>query len=100
VLGQVRALLRDAGPVQTVMMSLEESPDVDGSAIEALRIFAAECRSRNLKLMLVRLKPRALRALQRAADDVMPADALHELSVDECVASVNGAKAPGAATQS
>lgn len=94
VLGQVRALLREAGPVQTVMMSLEETPDVDGSAIEALRIFAAECRSRNLKLMLVRLKPRALRALQRAADDVMPADTLHELSVDECVSSVNGAQAP------
>ncbi|MBS2132126.1 SulP family inorganic anion transporter (plasmid) [Burkholderia thailandensis] len=89
VLGQVRVLLREAPAVQTVMLSLEETPDVDGSAIEALRIFAAECASRSLKLLFVRLKPRALRALQRAADDVMPADALHELSVDECVASLD-----------
>jgi MFS superfamily sulfate permease-like transporter len=84
----VRVLLREAPAVQTVMMSLEETPDVDGSAIEALRIFAAECASRSLRLLFVRLKPKALRALQRAADEVMPPDALHELSVDECVASL------------
>ncbi|RZF25005.1 SulP family inorganic anion transporter [Paraburkholderia sp. UYCP14C] len=89
VLGQVRALLREDPAVQTVMMSLEETPDVDGSAIEALRIFAAECASRSLRLLFVRLKPKALRALQRAADEVMPPDTLHELSVDECVASLD-----------
>jgi SulP family sulfate permease len=89
VLSKVRSLLRDAQPpVQTVMLSLEETPDVDGSAIEALRIFAAELKSRGQRLMLVRLKPRALAVLQRAANDNLPADALRELSVDECVQSI------------
>lgn len=90
VLGKVRALLRTPAepPLHTIMLSLEESPDVDGSAIEALRIFAAECTARDLRLMLVRLKPRALTALQRATDATLQPEMLHELSVDECVQSL------------
>lgn len=72
----------------TVMLSLEETPDVDGTAIEALRILAAELRSRGQRLVLARLKPRALAALTRATDETLPVDALRELSVDECVQSV------------
>ncbi len=72
----------------TVMLSLEETPDVDGTAIEALRIFAAELRAHGQRLMLVRLKPRVLDVFGRAADETLPRDALHELSVDECVQSV------------
>ena len=90
VLGKVRALLK-AQPepaLHTIMLSLEETPDVDGSAIEALRIFAAECAARGLRLMFVRLKPRALTALQRATDETLRPAMLHELSVDECVQSL------------
>ncbi|RKP51003.1 SulP family inorganic anion transporter [Trinickia fusca] len=99
VLSKVRALVA-AQPVkpQTVMLSLEETPDVDGSAIESLRIFAAELRSRDQRLVLARLKPRALAVLARAADeDTLQADALRELSVDECVQSIMGPAGKGAA---
>ncbi|WP_296229003.1 SulP family inorganic anion transporter [Ralstonia sp. UBA689] len=99
VLGTVRTLLREPQepPLHTVMLSLEESPDVDGSAIEALRIFAAECAARGLQLMFVRLKPRALTALQRATDDTLRPEMLHELSVDECVQSLATNATAGAA---
>ena len=96
VLGKVRALLK-AQPepaLHTIMLSLEETPDVDGSAIEALRIFAAECAARGLRLMFVRLKPRALTALQRATDETLRPAMLHELSVDECVQSLADSAQP------
>jgi MFS superfamily sulfate permease-like transporter len=89
VLGEVRKLAAgQARAPHTIMLSLEETPDVDGTAIEALRIFAAELRAHGQRLVLVRLKPRALDALRRAADDTLPLDAMRELSVDECVQSV------------
>ncbi|WP_426399733.1 SulP family inorganic anion transporter [Ralstonia sp. R-29] len=96
VLGQVRALLKaqPEPPLHTIMLSLEETPDVDGSAIEALRIFAAECAARGLRLMFVRLKPRALSALQRATDETLQPAMLHELSVDECVQSLADSAQP------
>lgn len=89
VLGEVRELAAgQASPPHTIMLSLEETADVDGTAIEALRIFAAELRAHGQRLVLVRLKPRALDALRRAADESLPLDAMRELSVDECVQSV------------
>ncbi|NRO94716.1 STAS domain-containing protein [Paraburkholderia sp. NMBU_R16] len=96
VLSEARARIGTQVPTpHTVMLSLEESPDVDSTSIEALRIFAAELRSRAQTLVLARLKPRALAALGRAVDDTLPAQALRELSVDECVQSVlDGRGAP------
>ncbi|MGN6315444.1 SulP family inorganic anion transporter [Trinickia sp.] len=89
VLGEVRKLAAgQASTPHTIMLSLEETPDVDGTAIEALRVFAAELRAHDQRLILVRLKPRALDALRRAADETLPLGAMRELSVDECVQSV------------
>jgi MFS superfamily sulfate permease-like transporter len=89
VLEAVRKLIAgQASAPETVVLSLEETPDVDGTAIEALRVFAAQLRSHHQRLMLVRLKPRALEALARAADDTLPLEALREFSVDECVQAV------------
>lgn len=98
VLGKVRAMLQQPHepPLRAIMLSLEETPDVDGSAIEALRIFAAECAARGLQLLLVRLKPRALAVLQRATDTTLRPEMLHELSVDECVQSLTAGGPPGA----
>ncbi|CAN7228928.1 SulP family inorganic anion transporter [Trinickia sp. LjRoot230] len=94
VANEVRSLVAGQEPApHTVMLSLEETPDVDGTSIEALRILAAQLRSRGQALVLARLKPRALGALARAVDDTLPADALRELSVDECVQSVLDARA-------
>jgi MFS superfamily sulfate permease-like transporter len=89
VLSEARGRIATQSPMpHTVMLSLEETPDVDSTSIEALRIFAAELRSRGQALVLARLKPKALSALERAADETLPAQALRELSIDECVQSV------------
>jgi sulfate permease, SulP family len=86
VLEAVRKLIAaQASAPGAIVLSLEETPDVDGTAIEALRVFAAQLRARGQRLVLVRLKPRALEALARAVDDTLPLDALREFSVDECV---------------
>ncbi|ABF11497.1 SulP family inorganic anion transporter [Cupriavidus metallidurans] len=99
ILLRVRHLAEaEQGAVHTVIISLEETPDLDGSTIEALRTFAAGVASRGRRLLLVRLKPPALDVLTRSADDTLPLGALHELSVDEAVQSLAlesiGADAP------
>ncbi|KVQ87255.1 hypothetical protein WK09_19590 [Burkholderia ubonensis] len=83
MLNRVRALMKAAPDTHTVLLSLEETPDVDGTTIESLRTFAAECAARGQRLAMVRLKLHALHALHRAADDTLRADAMSELSVDE-----------------
>jgi len=93
MLGQVRMLLKVAPGTQTVMLSLEETPDVDGTTIESLRSFAAECAARGQRFVLVRLKLHALRALHRAADDMLRADSMYELSVDESLQQLVAARA-------
>ncbi|AYZ68111.1 SulP family inorganic anion transporter [Burkholderia multivorans] len=83
MLNRVRALMKAAPDTHTVLLSLEETPDVDGTTIESLRTFAAECAARGQRLAMVRLKLHALHALHRAADETLRADAMSELSVDE-----------------
>ncbi|MFP3525587.1 sodium-independent anion transporter, partial [Pantoea sp. SIMBA_072] len=74
MLNRVRALMKAAPDTHTVMLSLEETPDVDGTTIESLRTFAAECAARGLQFAIVRLKEHALHALSRAADDTLRDD--------------------------
>ncbi|RQR57450.1 SulP family inorganic anion transporter [Burkholderia sp. Bp9126] len=83
MLNRVRAFVKAAPDTHTVLLSLEETPDVDGTTIESLRTFAAECAARGQRFAMVRLKLHALHALHRAADDTLRADAMSELSVDE-----------------
>ncbi|WP_019448798.1 SulP family inorganic anion transporter [Cupriavidus sp. BIS7] len=96
ILTQVRHMAAQ-GAVHTVIFSLEESPDLDGSTIEALHMFAAGTIAHGRRLLLVRLKPRALEVLARAANEALPRESLHELSVDECVQSL-GKESMGAAS--
>jgi MFS superfamily sulfate permease-like transporter len=83
-----------------VIVSLEESPDLDGTSVEALRDFAAEMRLAGRRLMLARLKPAAYDVLLRA--DALSATDLVELSVDDAVGLFDagtaqpGQPAPGA----
>jgi len=72
-------------PLQAVMLSLEESADVDGTTIESLQALAQGLAELNLELLLVRLKPQALEGLRRATTQALPAQALMEWSVDQCV---------------
>jgi MFS superfamily sulfate permease-like transporter len=83
LLNGVRQLISARPELRAVMLSLEESPDLDGTALESLQGFNAECRSRGLLLALVRLKPAALRALGRLSNDGGTGAMLSELSVDE-----------------
>lgn len=79
--------------LHTLIFSLEESPDIDGSTIEALEVFAAQVAADGQRLLLVRLKPPVLDVLIRAASPALPRESLHDLSVDECVRSLGAASA-------
>ena len=81
----VRAMLEaQGGQVGKLVLSLEESPDLDGSSVEALRDFAAFARRQGVRLALARLKEPACDVLRRALQDV-GAVVLSELSVAEAV---------------
>ena len=69
----------------TVILSLEESPDLDGSTIEALGEFTSAIRLTGKNLLLTRLKPAARGALVRAAIPGLDPAALMPLSVDDAV---------------
>ncbi|WP_179403658.1 SulP family inorganic anion transporter [Burkholderia guangdongensis] len=97
MLNRVRALLKATPDTHTVMLSLEETPDVDGTTIESLKTFAAECSARGQRLALVRMKQHALNALKRAADDTLRADAMSELSVDEGLQTIGAGGVGGGA---
>lgn len=87
-------LIQAQPALRAVMLSLEESPDLDGTALESLQVFTAQCRSRNLLLILARLKPAALQVLKRVADEQGAGVVLSELSVDESLQLLPPAPAP------
>lgn len=96
MLARVRHLREAAGPgLHTLVFSLEETPDIDGSTIEAMHTFASEVAAQGQRLLLVRLKPPVLAVLTRAANETLPRESLHELSVDECVQSLGQVWKPG-----
>ena len=92
-----RALVEErTGPLRKVILSLEESPDLDGSSVEALRDFAAFVRQQGLSLALARLKEPAYMVLQLALGDLLavqagPALLLSELSVAEALRLLDAA---------
>jgi MFS superfamily sulfate permease-like transporter len=83
MLGDVRARVAAAKP-DGLVLSLEETPDLDGTTLEALRDFAAEQARGGVRLVFARLKD-PVHALLTAA--LPPADGLLEPgSVDDAVA--------------
>ena len=91
VLTQARHLLAACGSeVRIVILSLEESPDLDGSAIEALNDFCQALRGQGKSLYLARLKIPAREALSRARLVGMTEVNLSDLSVDEVVRAASG----------
>lgn len=68
-----------------VVLSLEESPDLDSTALETLGEFAAWLETRGLRLRVARLKDDAREALTRAAFPQLPVAALDDFSVDDAV---------------
>jgi MFS superfamily sulfate permease-like transporter len=69
--------------VRLVIFSLEESPDLDGTALESLGEFAAWLAVRRIKLRVARLKESSRDALARANFSQLPAAGLDYSSVDD-----------------
>lgn len=74
-----------AGTPQVLILSLEDSPDLDGSSIEALLELARFTRERGIELLLARLHEPARAVLARAGNHCLPAAALTNWSVDDAV---------------
>lgn len=86
ILQQARHTIAAAGPaVHSVILSLEESPDLDGTSLEALHDFYLFAAGRNKRLLLARLKEPVFDLLQRVAPDGLPAPSFSALSVAETV---------------
>ncbi|GAC1304302.1 MAG: hypothetical protein NVSMB15_15260 [Steroidobacteraceae bacterium] len=66
-------------------MSLEESPDLDGTALESRGEVAAWLAARHVELRMARLKDASRDALIRASFTALPASALDYSSVDDAV---------------
>jgi len=86
ILGAALRLMRQAPvPVQTVVLSLEESPDLDGTSIEALAAFFAQVRGEGRRLVLARVRHEAREVLQALPEALAPQVLLSGLSVDDAV---------------
>jgi MFS superfamily sulfate permease-like transporter len=91
--------------VRILIFSLEESPDLDGTALECLGEFAAWLAARNIEMRIARLKEASRDALIRADFPHLPLTKLEYPSVDDAVsdgsagaaASSGAAAPPGAA---
>jgi sulfate permease, SulP family len=82
---KVREQVLSAPAVKLVVLSLEESPDLDSTALEALGEFAAWFGARGGELRVARLKEPAREALARAAIKQLTPPALDYSSVDDAV---------------
>jgi MFS superfamily sulfate permease-like transporter len=78
--------------IHTIILSLEESPDLDGTCIEALEEFAGYLRERGIKLLLARLKDPVLDVLGHAAIPGLSPSELKNWSVDDAVEAALGEK--------
>jgi sulfate permease, SulP family len=82
---KVREQLLCAPAVKLVVLSLEESPDLDSTALEELGEFAAWFAARGGELRVARLKEQARDALVRAAFKQLTSPLLDYSSVDDAV---------------
>jgi MFS superfamily sulfate permease-like transporter len=90
VLDSAAAQLAAAASIHTLVLSLEESPDLDGTAVQALGQFAAQVQRHASELRLARLKDPVLEVLTTAALPGMTGAALSGGSVDAVVGAVLG----------
>ncbi len=91
VLDSATARLATQPSTHTLVLSLEESPDLDGTAVEALGEFAAQVRASACALRLARLKDPVFEVLSTAAMPGMTGAALSGASVDAVVSAAQAA---------
>ena len=85
LLAQVRQRALAAPDTKLVILSLEESPDLDSTTLEALEEFCSWLAARGVQFRVARLKELAREALLRAKLAHLPASALDYSSVDDAV---------------
>src|SRR5215471_11483277 len=85
VLAQVRERVLADPSVKVVVLSLEESPDLDSTSLEVLGELCSWLAGRGIELRLARLKDSARDALARSNLRYLPGDELHYASVDDAV---------------
>jgi len=87
ILSQTRHRVADHTGLRRVVLSLEESPDLDGTVLEALGDFVAWLTARGIELRVARLKNNARDALTRMALPQLPPQALEDWSVEDAVSA-------------
>jgi MFS superfamily sulfate permease-like transporter len=80
-----RELVQAAPGTQRVVLSFEESPDLDSTALETLADFCAWLAARGIELRVARLRQPVREALLRAQLPQLPAAVLDYSSVDDAV---------------
>jgi sulfate permease, SulP family len=85
LLALVRERVRAAPETRLVVLSLEESPDLDSTSLEALAELCEWLDRHGVELRLARVKDSAREAVARANLKQLPAGALHYASVDDAV---------------
>lgn len=81
----MRLRVQQTTPLKRVVLSLEESPDLDATSIEALCDFAVWARQRKLELVLTRVKDAVRDVLAQVDSADLPAVAYAPWSVDDAV---------------
>jgi high affinity sulfate transporter 1 len=86
ILNQIRHQVRHAeDTIHTVILSLEETPDLDSSSLESLRDFYEALGAQGKRVMFCRLKDSAQDLLQHADIVDLPTSSISGLSVDQAV---------------
>jgi sulfate permease, SulP family len=85
LLGEARQRVLAQPQVRLVVLNLEESPDLDSTALETLGEFFTWLALRGVSIRVARLKDAAREALSRAGFAQLPVAALDYSSVDDAV---------------
>jgi len=85
LLAQIREEILAVPAARLIVLSLEESPDLDGTTLEVLGELCGWLKERGAELRVARLKEAARDALARAKLTLLPASALDYSSVDDAV---------------
>lgn len=88
LMGRARIAVQEHPGTRVLVLSLEESPDLDSTSIESLDELANWLSARSVELRLARLKDAAHDVLLRAQLQRLPAAALEYASVDDAVRGV------------
>ncbi|SCK35883.1 Sulfate permease, MFS superfamily [Variovorax sp. HW608] len=97
VFARIQSQLEQAPDLHHVVLSLEESADLDGTSTEALCDFAAHVRQRGAQLILARVKDSVRDLLAKVRSDDLPPTAYAAWSVDDAVQQAGQRQPAGAA---